>query len=491
MINMHITENTFEKYILAPDELNEREKKNVETHLDECALCKESYAKLRDFHTAIEENLRTELTERDKIFAQKLFCWRKQVIPFRRPELAQRSQDAIDTYFEIIEPYRRPLAQRFIRYIQIHPIRVASGVSLAAALVFATLLIRPMFKDTNPSYARAKDEFLVVYNKEGEELWRKHIGMGFDSQQLLRNLGFEALDNSVTTADVDNNGTNEVIAVFGWLPQPPSGKKNAVTCYSSDGSERWTYEFNRKITFGSEEFSNDYRLVTMTVGDFDKNGSVEIVAIAQHIPYYPCAVVRLDANKGILLNEYWHPGVIPRVFSADMDGDGIDELIFGGTSNGFNGSSLLVLDTRMMSGHAPSPPAYTPVGIEKGTEKYYILLPQSDLCKVGPGRRNGVYDLRLTTEHLLEVHTFEVQAEWNPPGLLYYFNTQMSCIRVDANDYFVQEHEKMKKEGKLIKVLDKQYFEELRQSVQYWDGEKFVNEPTMNRKYSESKKNLP
>ncbi len=468
---MHITENTFEKYILAPDELLEGEKKNLEKHLDECALCKENYAKLHEFHTAIEENLRTEPTERDKMFAEKLLARRKQVIPFRKPELAQHTRNTLDAYFEIIEPYRRPLVQRFMRYIQIHPFRVAGGVSLAAALVFASLLIRPMFKDTNPSYARAKDEFLVVYNKEGEELWKKHIGMGFDSQQLQKKFMFEPMDNYVTTADVDNDTKNEVIAVFGWLPQPPSRKKNAVTCYSSDGSERWTYEFNRKITFGSEEFSNDYRLGKIVVGDFDKNGSVETVALATHILYYPCAVVRLDANKGILLNEYWHSGLMGQVFSMDIDGDSIDELIFGGSNNGFNRASLLVLDTRMISGHAPSTPPYTPVGIEKGTEKYYILLPQSDLCKVGPERRNTVSNIRLTAENLLEVRTFEVQAESHSPGLIYYFNTQMRCISVDANDYFVKEHEIMRNEGKLKMVLDKQYFEELRQSVQYWDRE--------------------
>jgi hypothetical protein len=44
-------------------------------------------------------------------------------------------------------------------------------------------------------------------------------------------------------------------------------------------------------------------------------------------------------------------------------------------------------------------------------------------------------------------------------------------------------HQKLEAEGKLTKKLDKQYYEDLRKRVLYWDGEKFVKEPTMNKNY--------
>jgi len=136
-----------------------------------------------------------------------------------------------------------------------------------------------------------------------------------------------------------------------------------------------------------------------------------------------------------------------------------------------------------MSGHAPAPVDYIPLDIPEGREKYYILLPQTDLCKAGQLKRNGATNIRMTADSLLQVDTWEIQGDAPLPGIIYYFNAAMKCVRVDANDYFVKAHQQMVETGKLIKKLDERYYEELRDNIKYWDGEKFVNHPTMNKKY--------
>jgi acetyl-CoA carboxylase beta subunit len=73
-------------------------------------------------------------------------------------------------------------------------------------------------------------------------------------------------------------------------------------------------------------------------------------------------------------------------------------------------------------------------------------------------------------------------------SLMYYFDSSMRCARVDAHDEFVKFHKRLEAESKLKRVLDAQYFEELRRGVEYWDGEKFVNEPVMNKRYAEAVK---
>lgn len=237
------------------------------------------------------------------------------------------------------------------------------------------------------------------------------------------------------------------------------------------------------MTFGDEKFADDYQLVKMIVGDFDKNGSIEVVAVASHHPYYPMAIIRFDARTGVVLDEYWHSGVSGNVTAIDLDRDDIDELIFPGTNNGFNQASLLVLDPRMMRGHAPAPAAYTPIGVPDGREKYYILLPQTDLCRAGLVKRNGVSYTRITGDSLLQVDTWELQEVTPCPGMIYYFDSKMRCVRVDANDYFVKAHQQMEEKGKLSNKLDERYYEELRKGVRYWDGQKFVSYPTMNKLY--------
>jgi len=59
----------------------------------------------------------------------------------------------------------------------------------------------------------------------------------------------------------------------------------------------------------------------------------------------------------------------------------------------------------------------------------------------------------------------------------------MNCIKVGDDDVHSEFHKKLEKEGKLTKKLDEKYYEDLRKSILYWDGEKFVNYPTMNRRY--------
>jgi hypothetical protein len=485
----HIPEHTIETLFVFPEGIGSEEKRTIELHLSECALCKERYDALQRFYDSFDKHLAEPPSERDKAFASSLTG--KKLPMLRTRALVKKRDDALDTYVEIIEPYRRPLPQRIIRFVRIHPVKTVGGFSLAAALVFAAIsFVRPV-KDTNPSYARAKNEFLIVYNKEGEEVWRKHIGVGFDFDTFRKHRPDVMLNNFMAATDVDKDGKNEVIASYGVVENPLPTGRNAIVCYTFDGRERWKYEFNRKMTFGTEEFSNDYIIGNMMVRDFEKDGTIDIVGVFGHIPYYPWAIVRLDAKKGMLLNEYWNPGACGQGYHGDIDGDGIEELLFAGTNNGLNAASLLVLDPRKMSGYAPSPPAYTPVGVEKGMEKYYILLPQSDLSKVGPSRRNYVHDLRLTSDNLLLLQTAEIQSGDHKPGILYFFDTQMRCVRVDGNDYFVQAHKLLEDEGKLSKKLTEQYYDELRKSVQYWDGEKFVNEPTMNKVYLELSKRLP
>lgn len=67
--------------------------------------------------------------------------------------------------------------------------------------------------------------------------------------------------------------------------------------------------------------------------------------------------------------------------------------------------------------------------------------------------------------------------------LLHFFDNKMNCVKVSDDDKFTALHQKLEAEGKLTKKLDKQYYEDLRKSVLYWDGEKFLKEPTMNKNY--------
>lgn len=480
-INEHITQEAFDQWFVSPDSLEGKEKMEIEQHLELCSLCREHFELTKRFYQHLQQYAEEPPTERDKAFAEQLT--EKKRFLLTTNALERKEGKALDTYFEIIEPYKRPLAQRLVQYVWVHPVKAVSSFSLAAALVIATLMFVRPIKDDNPSYVRAKDEFLVVYNKEGEELWKKHVGIGFDFETFRKLSPKMALNNFMAVEDVDKDGKSEVIVSFGVVDNPLPTGRNTIVCYTFDGRERWKYEFNRQMTFGTEKFSNDYVIRNMMVGEFEKDGTIDIVGVFGHTLYYPWAIIRLDAKNGTLLQEYWNPGECGVIYQWDSDGDGMEELILAGTNNSFDAASFLVLDPSYMSGHAPASPAYSPIGVKNGMEKYCILLPRTDLSKTTIEKRNYVHEIRLTNENLLLIVTTEKGEGEHKPQVLYYFDSQMRCVRVDGSDSFVEAHKQLEAEGKLSKKLNEQYYEDLRKGVQYWDGEKFVQEPTMNKNY--------
>lgn len=458
----HIDEKILELYVLEAAEVFEK-RVEIEQHINMCIGCRNLYEEINSYYIEVGELEE----ERIKINTQ-LITMRNFTSP--------KSMSGYSTLSQIPKTYPAQVIFFIIR----HPI--ASLMSLAAAFVFGVLFMmpKPAEQDTNPEYARAKDEFLVVYNKNGEVLWRKHIGIGYDLENLQKQEPGFYPDEYLQAVDVDEDGKKEIIATFGMLSewQP----KNAIYCYTSDGDERWTYRFNRQMTFGNNVFDDTYQFRNFLVEDFDRNGSFEIIAAINHGGWYPTAITKIDATEGKLLNEYWHSGSIHRLINRDLNNDGIEEIIATGENNGFNLASVFVLDPRNFQGHSPAPEEYTPKDISIGNEKYYLLINRTDLKKYASHKRNMARGIRFTPDGSLIVAVTE-EIDLKQYTLLYIFSPTLQCLTVDGEDKFVTLHNKFVTEGKLTEKLDKKYYEDLRKGVQYWDGERFVNYQTTNKNY--------
>jgi hypothetical protein len=350
---------------------------------------------------------------------------------------------------------------------------------------FVLLVPKLLTIDRNPAYTRAMDEFLIVLNKNGEELWKKHLGPGFGGQIAVSTLS--------AVADVDGDGKNEIVVL---PPQPESSSASSlniksIVCYNANGNERWRFDYHPKVVFGKEPFSGDYEFDTpLFLGDFEGNGKYEVVFAAHHNPWWPSVVGRLNAKDGSILSEYLHPGWITAL-PEEVDGNGIRKILVTGYNNAFEKSALAVLDSRRMEGHAPATAAYTPQGIREATEMFYVLLPNPDLYRSASDWPQGS-GVSTNSSGLIEVRSARIlpggkSGEWVGVVVYFYFDSRLNCVKVKAGDDFANYHSRLEKEGKLAKKLDAQYLEELRRGVEYWDGEKFVKEPIMNKKYLSTK----
>jgi hypothetical protein len=466
----HIDEETLELYVLEAEEISAR-RGEIEAHLRECAGCEALRKEIEEFYSDVQ-SIREE---RSKATSQALTL---RSVALKVPTY---------TEFGPLSQIKKTWPARAVLFTIRHPIVSTSGF---VALFVAALLLGMQIKspkDSNLAYASAKNEFLVAYNKNGAELWRKHIGPGYDSERLRTEIpGYEP-DKYLVTVDVEGDGKKEVIAAFGLFNGSMLWPmRDAVVCYNSDGSTRWLTKLGRQMTFGTELYSDDYPVRQILVAARSEEGAVDVLALITHYAYYPSAIARLDASTGRVLNEYWHSGILGSLEHRDIDGDGIAELVAVGENNGYDMASLAVLDPRELSGHSPAPANYTPQGLPTGTEKYYLLFPRSDLKRFASHKRNVAESPRFAKDGLMRVYVAErVENIWHP--LIYCFDKSMKCIRVEGEDTFINLHRRLEAEGKLTRKLDAQYYEELRQSVLYWDGEKFVKEPTMNKYYTLSK----
>ena len=396
-----------------------------------------------------------------------------------------------------VQQVRATLPARVVLFIIRHP--VVSSTTFVAMFLAGLLLMAPKtaIKDTNPAYARAKDEFLIACNKEGQELWKKHINRYYDLQRMSDFLQ-RFPDKALAVIDVDGDGKNEILAIFG----DTGGMQltNVILCFNGDGSERWRCDLHRTPTIGGVTYSDDWQFYLMCVGDFDRDGKLEIVAAAKHIAWFPNVLVRLNARDGSFVSEYWHNGMLHEFEHRDLDGDGVEELIFGGQNNRVQAACLAVFDPHKIEGAGPTPEAYKPKAVSVGSEKYYVIFPASDLQ---PFWRDITNEIRLINwkqngrlEVVVNERIFVPETQKDKPmesggDLHFYLDRSLRCVDVRASDSFTALHTRYKSLGKVHSEIDAAYLEKLRQGVRYWDGEKFVNQLTMNMRYLEAMKQQP
>jgi hypothetical protein len=480
MVN-HVNKHIIEKYFLNPGILTQDEKNSLLGHIGVCSLCAEEFESIGNFYNLLEREIQFKPNSKDKDLVERLVIRKRFFLQGRRRELEGKNDLIVEAFTEIVGPYKRSLPQRALAFIRYRPMRSAGmAIGMLAVLLGALFILRPV-KDSTVAYARAKDEFLVAYNKSGGEVWRKHIGVGYDWNELKTSYRdmYDSPEEIANAIDIDGDGNREVVSLY--AVEGSQRESNSIVCFNSDGSQRWRYEFHRNMVFGKESFTDDYVIRTFKIVDFRHNKKLEIVALADHRTYYPSAIVLIDAGTGALISEFWHSGLYMRLLTRDMERDGYERIIAIAQNNGFNVSSVTVLDPRTMSGHAPAPPDYTPQGIPEGTEEFYMTIPRSDLKNLAAQKRNVINKSFLNSEGL-ELVVSEVVNDVEYP-LYFHFDSMFKCARVENSDVFVVFHQRMEAEGKLTQKLTEQYYENLRQDVQYWDGEKFVRKPVQNKNY--------
>lgn len=155
---------------------------------------------------------------------------------------------------------------------------------------------------------------------------------------------------------------------------------------------------------------------------------------------------------------------------VDLNMDKGVELIVSGMNNEYNTGCIMVFDPTDIRGASPQSGEYLCQELKPGSEKYYILIPPTDV--------ENCICLRNMID-VLETLKNQIISAISGVGQIYYeFNFDLELINVKFGDDFEIMHRKLLSENKITSELNKDYKARLMQGLLYYDGQKWVSHPT-------------
>ena len=354
----------------------------------------------------------------------------------REPSLVEAALEgpASKTLDVTLEPPRILPATFRVRFL------VPASIFVLGLTAILVLFFAKPFEGKVPQLARLESSTLVILNSQGSELWRKPFPEGF-----WREYYEPSLANRVWFGDLDGDGQREVLFLYHPSINPLS-QTTILICYSARGDERWRWKPGREMP-ELDGSPPTFRTVGLAVLQEKGQPISRIVVSSYHIPYYPHQIAVLDPG-GKTLRQYWHSGHLDYMKLADFDGDGRNEIIANGISNGYHQATLVVLDPDTLSGssaEAQRPEIQLRSDVPTH-EKLRLLFPRSDLNKTLLPYNQGM-DFTVEPSQLrisvMECTSLPYCYVW------YEFGKDYKLLSVTASDQFRAAHAAFYSAGKL------------------------------------------
>lgn len=485
----HIKEEILEQFLFSKEELTQQQTEEIELHLKQCSLCTDLLNNITGFYKELNTGLSASPNDRDKEFAERLLPRKSAPLPFRLLKESTQSIQIFDGYTEIIIPEKKSLVKRFVEVFKIHPVKTTGSLALSFGIIaLLFMLAKSGFEVQSPAYAKIENQVLKVFDTAGQLMWTK-ITPGIPDVDIKTNI--DRLEKKyLFLLDIDEDGVNELLLTG-------NGENDLYTtdtlyCFEHDGRLRWKAGPGRTITFGevSKHKHSTLRMtdcITVRVGD-----SLKLFVIAREGLFSLSKLFEIDPATGKEKQSYFNRGGAAFIDKIDLDADGEDEIIFSGINDSYNNAFAAIFDPKNINGYAPVTAQHLPLeNVRPGREKYYVLLPKSKIWELcGDQPYNNVKMITHTGSNKFWIYTVERVQHSIPQieqvQILYLFGEDMKVLDIAFGDNFIRANDWLLEQGMIKESLIPNSVAELKSKVLYWEGDKFVNTPTMNKHYKEN-----
>lgn len=479
---MHIEEDKIEQLIISPEAFSVEEKELFISHINECIYCKEVYEMYQKIYLDLEEGIKEPATHNDEEIARRIY---QRLSNTDEKKLLTEKSTRVQIYdgkAEIIEKPKWFSLQGFLYYIRNYPLQFGS-LSLVTVLAIAFLFVmtKRSVKDDNPVYAEVKNGVLNIYNSGGDVLWKKTAyGIPGTNSNILMGWGFP-IKRHINITDIDADNKNEVL-LSGDNATEGLFRSDSLYCYNFDGTKRWVTG-PENVHSGSIP---NWKRTKWQIQDYFQvrvKNNKKLFVLANDQTYAMTIISEINTTDGKILSSLYHSGWFFYDLFLDLDNDGNNEIILGGTSNDYYRPVIMILRAGGFKGAIDKNELLNPNNSNKGNALYYLLLPTTNYHKLLSSTNVvEIRDIGKTDKGFI-VTTHEVQLKNDNVtiGIVYSFDENMHIKNIIPTNGFQKKYNDLYEKGIFKEPLDSTYFKNLKNSILYWDGDKFVNYPTKNK----------
>lgn len=370
-----------------------------------------------------------------------------------------------------IPPAHRSQEKRDRRYLKYYiGIPIIAVVALAAAY-----FIFQSSGDHQPVAFRIVGSELVILNENKTTLWRHDTHIEDLASEEEYREHFQARQQRdgiygknqplLIIKDLDQDGRKEVLfATFRKDFRPPA----EVILFNERGKILFRFKAGKEMKYGASLYS-DYRVSGIFTSDLDNDGNAEIVVNSNHYEMFPSSFTILNL-KGKVIGEYWNSGRMMDFIFTDINKDGRKDIVVGAQNNEYNKGCVIVFDSLEVFGGSPQEqPYYTCNSIKKGSEKYYILFPRTEIETLPKSCCFEVF----------RSQNDRVRAVLAETALIYEFDPRFELKDILTSNVFDMQYEKGIKEGIFKNELKEDYLKKLATKIRYYNGKEWTSKPSL------------